>query len=141
MPKQALPKASLPTPSGQSSTKAFSFRPSITPTMIGKDFAAPDPLARLLEFMNDERLPRMTRERIAAKIAPYFHPKMKPIPASAAPDYFGPSAPYDQADSYENSAQSAESLERYRLKFARLRAELALDPGLASASKAGRRRF
>lgn len=108
--------------------------------MIGKDFAAPDPLARLLEFMNDERLPPMTRQRIAATIAPYFHPRLKPIPASAAPDYFGPSAPHDRGAPYENSVQTAESLERYRLKFARLRAELALDPGLASASKAGRRR-
>ncbi|MDD1518397.1 hypothetical protein DAA51_31095 [Bradyrhizobium sp. WBAH10] len=125
-------------PSGQSFTKAVSFRPSITPTMMGKDVAALDPLARLLELMNDERLPRMTREKIAAKIAPYFHPKLKPIPASAAPDYFGPSAPHDQADSFENSVQSAESLERHRLTFGRLRAELALDPSLAST--AGRRR-
>ncbi|NYG48503.1 hypothetical protein GGD67_005988 [Bradyrhizobium sp. IAR9] len=140
LPKPALPKASLPTRWGQSSTKAVSFRPFIPPTMMGKEFAAPDPLARLLEFMNDERLPPMTRVKIAAKIAPYFHPKLKPIPASAAPDYFGPSAPHDQADSFENSVQSAESLERYRLTFARLRAELALDPNLASASTAGRRR-
>jgi hypothetical protein len=109
----------------------------MTPRMIPKEIAATDPLALLLEFMNDERLPPMAREKIAAKIAPYFHPKIKPIPASAAPDYFAPSASDDQADADDSSVQSAESLERYRLEFARLRAELALDPGLASASKPG----
>ncbi|MGY8685009.1 hypothetical protein Q2941_45790 [Bradyrhizobium sp. UFLA05-153] len=137
LPKGSLPKASLPKRSSQPSTKAFSFRPSMTPT-IRKEIAATDPLALLLEFMNDERLPRMARAKIAAKIAPYFHPKLTPIPASAAPDYVGPSASDDQADSGENSVQSAESVERYRLEFARLRAELARDAGLASASKSGR---
>src|SRR5437660_203416 len=102
LPKGALPNASLPKRSSQPSSKAFSFRPSMTPT-IRKEIAATDPLALLLEFMNDERLPRMARANIAAKIAPYFHPKLKPIPASVAPDYFGPRDSDDQADTDDNS--------------------------------------
>ena len=106
--------------------------------MIPKEIAASDPLEFLLELMNDEGLPIMARGKIAAKIAPYFHPKLKPIPANAAPGYFGPNASDNQADADDSSVQSAESLERYRLEFARLRAELAVDPDPASASKSGR---
>jgi hypothetical protein len=108
--------------------------------MIPKEIAATDPLELLLALMDDERLPLMARAKIAAKIAPYFHPKLKPIAASAAPGYFGPRARDYQAVDDDSSVQSAESLERYRLEFARLRAELALDPDLASASKPGRPR-
>ena len=140
LPKKSLPKASLPKPSSRSPTKPPGFSPSMTPTMIPKEIAALDPLEILLKYMNDETLSPMARVRIAAKAAPYFHPKLKPIPASAAPDYFGPSASDDQADADDSSVQSAESLERYREWFARLRAELALDPAPASASKPGRPR-
>jgi hypothetical protein len=108
--------------------------------MIPKEIAALDPLEILLKYMNDETLSPMARVRIAAKAAPYFHPKIKPIPASAAPDYFRPSASDDQADADDNS-QSAESVEQHREWFARLRAEISgLDPDPASASKPGRRR-
>ena len=71
--------------------------------------------------------------KIAANIAPYFHPKLKPIAASAAPAYFGPNASDDQTDASDSSVQSAESLEQYRLEFARLRTGLALDPDSARA--------
>jgi hypothetical protein len=109
----------------------------MTPTMIPKEIAALDPLEILLKYMNDETLSPMAHVRIAAKAAPYFHPKIKPIPASAAPGHFGPSAPDDQAPANDSSVGSAESLERYKLEFARLRAEIS---GLTSASKPGRPR-
>ena len=43
-----------------------------------------DPLEHLLKAMNDERVPRMRRQAIARKIAPYFHPKLKPVPPESA---------------------------------------------------------
>jgi hypothetical protein len=107
----------------------------MTPMMIPKEIAALDPLEILHKYMNDETLSPMARVRIAAKAAPYFHPKLKPIPASAAPGYFGPSAS-DQADADDNSVQSAESVEQHREWFARWR----VDPDLWSARKPGRRR-
>jgi hypothetical protein len=39
------------------------------------------PLECLFNLMNDESLPRMQRQAIAKKLAPYFHPKLEPIPA------------------------------------------------------------
>src|SRR5215469_10105423 len=39
------------------------------------------PLECLYNLMNDESLSRMQRQAIAKRLAPYFHPKLKPIPA------------------------------------------------------------
>ena len=49
-------------------------------TYSGKE-QVPDgatPLSVMLEAMNDECLPAKERHRIAKKLAPYFHPKLKP---------------------------------------------------------------
>jgi hypothetical protein len=43
-----------------------------------------DPLEYLLVAMNDERLTPMQQLAIAEKLAPYFHPKLKPISAEQA---------------------------------------------------------
>jgi hypothetical protein len=48
-----------------------------------------DPLEYLLDAMNDERLTLMQRGAIAKKLAPYFHPKLKPISAEQAAGNFG----------------------------------------------------
>jgi hypothetical protein len=40
------------------------------------------PLECLFNLMNDESLSRMPRQAIAERLAPYFHPKLKPMPRS-----------------------------------------------------------
>jgi hypothetical protein len=43
-----------------------------------------DPLEYLLDLMVDDRLSRMQQGAIAQKLAPYFHPKPKPVPGEYA---------------------------------------------------------
>jgi len=72
-----------------------------------------DPLVYLLEAMNDERVPQMKRDRIAKKIAPYFHPRLKPMPAEQAAAHFE-SIDVEDGQEYEDEAIAArrESIRR-----------------------------
>ena len=46
------------------------------------------PIDYLFDLMNDETVPDRQRDAIAEKIAPYFHPKLKRLPARELPDTF-----------------------------------------------------
>ena len=63
------------------------------------------PLECLYNLMNDESLSRMQRQAIAKRLAPYFHPKLKPIP----PGQFS----YDATDD-EDAELAAQESERLR---------------------------
>jgi hypothetical protein len=68
-----------------------------------------------LRLMNDETLSRMERQAIAAKIAPYFHPKLKRLlPGQVPYDYpFIVNDPTDDLD----AASDAQQRERIRKKL------------------------
>jgi len=55
--------------------------------------------------MNDESLSRMQRQAIAKRLAPYFHPKLKPVP----PGQFS----YDTTED-EDAELAAQERERIR---------------------------
>ena len=67
----------------------------------------------LFELMNDETLPRMERQRIAVKLAPYFHPKLKRLRPGQVPyDYpFRRDEPTDNLDA-ESDAQQRERIRK-----------------------------
>ena len=67
----------------------------------------------LFELMNDETLPRMERQRIAVKLAPYFHPKLKRLRPGQVPyDYpFRRDEPTDNLD-VESDAQQRERIRK-----------------------------
>ena len=67
----------------------------------------------LFELMNDETLPRMERQRIAVKLAPYFHPKLKRLRPGQVPyDYpFSRDEPTDNLDA-ESDAQQRERIRK-----------------------------
>ena len=69
-----------------------------------KRAAIEDPLEYLLKVMNDERVPRMQRQAIARKIAPYFHPKLKPVPPQSPAYAFATGAENSAADEAERIA-------------------------------------
>ena len=71
------------------------------------------PLDCLLELMNDQTLPRMKRQAIAVKIAPYFHPKLKRLRPGQVPyDYpFRRDEPTDNLD-VESDAQQRERIRK-----------------------------
>jgi hypothetical protein len=60
------------------------------------------PIELLLDLMNDERLSHRQRDRIAKKLAPYFHPKLKSIPPVS----------YDQTDEDAESAARREAVRK-----------------------------
>jgi hypothetical protein len=68
------------------------------------------PLECLLDLMNDESLSRMQQLAIAKKLAPYFHPKLEPVPPGQL-SYS--SLPDDPADD-EDAELAAEERERIR---------------------------
>ena len=70
------------------------------------------PLDCLLELMNDQTLPRMKRQAIAVKIAPYFHPKLKRLRPGQVP-YDYPSILDDPTDDLD-AASDANQGERIR---------------------------
>ena len=63
------------------------------------------PLECLYNLMNDESLSRMQRQAIAKRLAPYFHPKLKPVP----PGQFS----YDTTED-EDAELAAQERERIR---------------------------
>ena len=71
------------------------------------------PLDCLLELMNDQTLPRMKRQAIAVKIAPYFHPKLKRLRPGQVPyDYpFRRDEPTDNLDA-DSDAQQRERIRK-----------------------------
>ena len=71
------------------------------------------PIEILFELMNDETLPRMKRQAIAVKIAPYFHPKLKRLrPGQVSYDYpFRRDEPTDNLD-VESDAQQRERIRK-----------------------------
>jgi hypothetical protein len=38
---------------------------------------------KAVKVINGDDIPRMQRQAVAKKIAPYFHPKLKPVPPGA----------------------------------------------------------
>ena len=87
---------------------------------LTKSAALDDPIEYLFELMNDERLSRMQRVAIAKRIAPYYHPKLKRVPATSAPVI---STSSDVEDPTEDEAEMiAERPERIR-RFDGLRRE------------------
>ena len=69
------------------------------------------PIERLLDLMNDEKLSRMQRGAIAEELAPYFHPKPKPIPQEQLPYSFLPDDPTNDDDA-ESAAQQRERVRK-----------------------------
>jgi hypothetical protein len=68
------------------------------------------PIEALLDLMNDERLSHRQRDRIAKKLAPYFHPKLKSIPPEQLSYAFTPN---DQPDEdAESAAQQREGVRK-----------------------------
>ena len=66
----------------------------------------------LFELMNDETLPRMDRQAIAKKLAPYFHPKLKRLRPGQVPyDY-----PFRRDDSTDNSDAESDVQQRERIR-------------------------
>jgi hypothetical protein len=68
------------------------------------------PIERLLDLMNDEKLSRMQQLVIAKDLAPYFHPKPKPIPPEQLAYSFLP----DHQTGDENAESAAQQRERMR---------------------------
>ena len=66
----------------------------------------------LFELMNDETLPRMERQRIAVKLAPYFHPKLKRLRPGQVPyDY-----PFSRDDPTDNLDAESDAQQRERIR-------------------------
>ena len=66
----------------------------------------------LFELMNDETLPRMERQRIAVKLAPYFHPKLKRLRPGQVPyDY-----PFSRDDPTDNLDAESDVQQRERIR-------------------------
>jgi hypothetical protein len=84
---------------------------------LTKSAAPRDPLEYLLDMMNDERVSRMQRQAIAKKIAPYFHPKPKPVPPGAAAATFASTvAEHLTEDEVESVAARREPIRRRLFK-------------------------
>ena len=65
--------------------------------------------------MNDETLSRMQQQAIAVKLAPYFHPKLKPLGPGQVP-YDSPSILDDPTDDLD-AASDANQDERIRKRL------------------------
>jgi len=68
------------------------------------------PIERLLDLMNDEKLSRMQQLVIAKELAPYFHPKPKPIRQEQLSYSFLP----DDQTGDEDAESAAQQRERVR---------------------------
>ena len=63
------------------------------------------PLEHLLALMNDSSLSPMRRQAIARKLAPYFHPKLKPI--SAGEGLVTPTSAADEKAAEDEAAEDS----------------------------------